>query len=229
MRPATVPSSWDKDWEVHTLRLSIEEYISNRLEKERVIGVLPRKRNPVAVSIFALAVHPFGRDKNQSPLGATTGDVVTYDPKVASKESRLLVTPSLARRILLSSGIGANGASNNRNTKLKLPFHDWDSEFAREMLMFPLSIKNPGVPLISGGRARRRRRGSTAMKRAEDVAAEEREKAGVGVGPERYSVPSDDECPLVIRSYVSTMSVPYPFIRRTRVVYRLSRHSIHSY
>ena len=34
------------------------------------------------------------------------------------------------------------------------------SEFAREMLMFPLSVKNPGVAMQTGGRGRRRRKSS---------------------------------------------------------------------
>jgi hypothetical protein len=73
---------------------------------------------------------------------------------------RAFLTPSLvatlSRPILLEQGKVNSFAEKYGRGNLRR-----DSEFAREMLMFPLSIKNPAVPLMSG---RSRRRGGPPKK-----------------------------------------------------------------
>jgi hypothetical protein len=58
-----------------------------------------------------------------------------YDPNLA-KQKDILLTPSKARGLLAD-----NTSPHTR-------------EFVREMLMFPLSVKNPLVPMAGGRRAR---------------------------------------------------------------------------
>ena len=55
------------------------------------------------------------------------------------------------------------------------------SEFAREMLMFPLSVKNPEVPMQSSGGRRRRRKTANS-----DSPVPKRDETRDITGPERF-------------------------------------------
>ena len=59
--------------------------------------------------------------------------------------------------------------------KGKSPLSKADSEFAREMLMFPLSIKNPAVPLMASRSTKRK-----------NSAPPKRDMTRLTLGPERY-------------------------------------------
>ena len=174
LRPSEAPPEWDMSLEIWTFKQSLDDFIVARCEQERLIGVLPRDRAPVSVSAHAFVLHPFGREYRQAPLGMTDGDDLIYDDSAARDASDELVRPSTARRILVKSLSAAS--TDDQSKRLKKMFSAKDSEFAREMLMFPLSVKNPSGPLMSGraGRRQARDRGLTR-----DDAARERE------GPER--------------------------------------------
>jgi len=111
----------------------------------QLIGVLPRGRKPVDIQFNVFANHPFGRDYRADPLlvGEKNDDEVFYDQGIADAKSAS-VPPSLARAVLKRNEAAAG------QSRLESRHNRRQSEFAREMLMFPLSIKNPEVPLAAG-------------------------------------------------------------------------------
>jgi len=73
-------------------------------------------------------------------------DVPFYDEERIKTGTPLTVRPSSARAILESDmGKEATQARRWKQPGLGRSLSKKDSEFAREMLMFPLSIKNPQV------------------------------------------------------------------------------------
>ena len=132
-----IPSSWDTSSDIYQLELSLIEYIENRENQAKLLGVLSRGRKPIDISFHTFFNHPFGRDSRQNPLAANNNqDIIKYDPSS---------TNDIEESILPQELMFASDRNNNRQMK----------EFSREMLMLPLSIKNPEVPLMSG-RSRRR-------------------------------------------------------------------------
>ena len=129
---------------------------------------------PVDISFHMLALHPFGRDYRQDPLGfrdqlvyntstdttttATTSSAIInrMSKSNTNKKRSGLISPLLARQ-KLQQIIKSNKdlLKDSELRKLKK-----NSEFAREMLMLPLSIKHPDVPMTSsnkgGGGGRKR-------------------------------------------------------------------------
>ena len=88
-----------------------------------------------------------------------------YDRALA-KSKDILLTPSRAKKLLVaSSSSSSSSLASSRSTK----------EFVREMLMFPLSCKNPEVPLVGGRRSRVR-----------PSALPKKDKNRAEIGPERY-------------------------------------------
>ena len=88
-----------------------------------------------------------GRDYRQNPLAADNGlDEPIFDEFSEISKSQI-VSPSLARAVLTSPK-GKISAEENKGF-FKSPLGKKESEFAREMLMFPLSIKNPAVSLMA--------------------------------------------------------------------------------
>lgn len=146
--PAGAPADWTSEFECASLSRVLNDYIETRKEQSQMTGVLRRKRQPIALSIHALALHPFGRDHRQTPLTMLPGDDLVFDKDVAARQKALLVPVTRARSILLKAV--------SDQTPLHQKFRRSDAEFAREMLMFPLSVKDPSVPMM-GGRAARRR------------------------------------------------------------------------
>ena len=183
--PGAPRASWTAGFERFELQQTLEEYLQSREASYRAMGVLPRGglRPQVALSVHALVAHPLGfRDYRQDPLRdhRRSADALLYDPQLATaeiagagkdvagspgaaKESET-VAPGLARRALvrqatelqaqssspawlqaLGLGSGSRGLKQCRER----------GEWAREMLMFPLSVKNPEVPMAGGGRRRR--------------------------------------------------------------------------
>lgn len=167
LQPAGAPSTWTYEFDVKQLRMSLDEYLESREAQAKLVGVLPRGRKPVDVSIHYFANHPLGKDYRQDALTLSDKDVVMYDAGVA-KARTPSIHPSLARAKLKRKE-KSNSFSMLESRRIK-----GDSEFAREMLMFPLSIKNPDVPL-SAGRAKKPSSIEAARKRAE----------GLHLGPHR--------------------------------------------
>ena len=180
---AASSNTWNSAFDEQQLRDSLEEYVSGREAQAKVLGVLPRGRKPVDVSFHYLATHPFGRDYRQDALlnsgaaGRGNGDKVVYDEQLAAladSEGDGSVGALKARSMLrqkakrLEAAGGACALFEARRVKR-------DSEFAREMLMLPLSIKNPSVPLMAG-RAKKR----------SSVAAAKLDPNRVLLGPERF-------------------------------------------
>ena len=88
-----------------------------------------------------------GRDYRQNPLAAENGsDEPIYDENSVINKNDI-VHPSLARAVLESP----KGKLATQESKgwFKSGLGKKESEFAREMLMFPLSIKNPAVSLMA--------------------------------------------------------------------------------
>jgi hypothetical protein len=88
-----------------------------------------------------------GRDYRQNPLAAENGsDEPIYDENSIINKNDI-VHPSLARAVLESP----KGKLATQESKgwFKSGLGKKESEFAREMLMFPLSIKNPAVSLMA--------------------------------------------------------------------------------
>jgi len=131
--PTGSPDSWSPDFDIFQLKSSIDEYIEGRESQARIQGILPRGRQPVDVSIHYFIAHPFGRDSRQDPLGFNGKDKFFFKPSPTNNKLPLSNPSKILKRV---SGLSSD---------LK--------EFAREMLMFPLSVKNPNVRLM-GGRSR---------------------------------------------------------------------------
>ena len=163
LTPKSAPLSWDSKFDVYELKELFDTFITERETLAKISGVLRRDRIPLEISFHTFFSHPLGRDYRQDVVTAFDGDQPFYDPKLA-KAKDILVKPTLARSIL---------KEQLSNKKVFNNFTRTDSEFAREMLMFPLSIKNPAVPLLS---AKGRRKVSVPKK---DVTRKE-------TGPERY-------------------------------------------
>jgi hypothetical protein len=150
-------STWGVAHDRQQLVESLDEYIDNRADQFKVQGVLPRGRKPIEVSVHFLANHPFGRDYRQDPLSAGDSPDVPFFDEVGARARPELVQPALARA-LLESPLGKNATHArgfSRRGSWRRTLTPADSEFAREMLMFPLSIKNPSVPLMAGRNAKK--------------------------------------------------------------------------
>jgi hypothetical protein len=112
-------------------------------------GVLPKNRKPIDVSFHYFINHPFGKDYRQVVHGMSPRDLFKYDEGLANSDG-VTVSPVVARQALVSkhdNDVSLSASAKRRVAK--------DSEFAREMLMFPLSIKNPDVPLMGGRRQKK--------------------------------------------------------------------------
>lgn len=158
LRPASkMPSSWAGQFEVHLFRVQLDEYLASRETEAKIQGVLSRGRKPVAVSLHWLVNHAFGRDYKQDVIGSRRSDRLVFDP-VTARQRDVLLTPSRARALLPTSTSPAT------------------REFVREMLMFPLSVKNPVVPVVGG------RRSKTAKRSSMPKRSDKRESSG----PERF-------------------------------------------
>tara|TARA_A100001015_G_scaffold48516_1_gene53568 strand:- start:2668 stop:4566 length:1899 start_codon:yes stop_codon:yes gene_type:complete len=132
-----LPSSWDTSSDIYQLELSLLEYIENRENQAKLLGVLSRGRKPIDISFHTFFNHPFGRDSRQNPLAANNNqDIIKYDPSSIDDVEQSMLPQEL---------MFASDCDGKKQLK----------EFSREMLMLPLSIKNPEVPLMSG-RSRRR-------------------------------------------------------------------------
>lgn len=153
MRGGNLPSSWNTDYDVQQLRDVLEDYIHTREVQSKLQGILPRDRKPIEISFHTFFTHPFGRDYRQEVI-STRGEDFLFD-EVAAKEKDVTVSPAIARAILKRTADEASSGENiffSNSDKRSL---QKNAEFAREMLMFPLSIKNPGVPLMGSGRRRK--------------------------------------------------------------------------
>ena len=145
----TPPSSWSYAYDVNALLQIFNEYIAGREVNAKMEGVLPKNRKPIDVSFHYFINHPFGKDYRQVVHGMSPRDLFKYDEGLANSDG-VTVSPVVARQALVSKH--DNDASLSASAKRRVAK---DSEFAREMLMFPLSIKNPDVPLMGGRRQKK--------------------------------------------------------------------------
>ena len=167
LQPHSAPNSWDIEYDVQQLRVLLSEYVNGREVQARLQGVLPRSRKPVDFSVHYFLNHPLGRDYRQDVLGKSS-DTPLFDAGLSQEEPPLI--PAARARAKLVTAL-QNGKSISTLQRMAA---SRDSEFAREMMMFPLSVKNPDVPLMSS-RSGRRKTGPPKKDEARDRA-----------GPERY-------------------------------------------
>lgn len=168
LQPDGAPSTWTYEFDVKQLLMSLDEYLESREAQAKLVGVLPRGRKPIDVSFHYFANHPLGKDYRQDALALSDKDEVMYDAGVAKARSPA-IHPSLARAKLKQKEKSGT-VSLLESGRVKA-----DSEFAREMLMFPLSVKNPDVPL-SAGRSKKPSSIDAARKQVEDLE----------LGPDRF-------------------------------------------
>ena len=143
------------------MRTSLDDYLRLREAQLRVLGVLPRSRRPVSICFHSFLLHPFGKDYRQDVLrGPAAGDELVFVksnlcssagssaysllPAVAVRQSlkEVLKNEMAAHRYLFPVLDSVRSAVLGRQSLVQ------DAEFAREMQMFPLAIKNPDVPIM---------------------------------------------------------------------------------
>ena len=161
------PSSWSYAYDVNALLQIFNEYIAGREIGAKIDGVIPKNRKPIDISFHYFINHPFGKDYRQVVHGMSSSDKFKYDEDLANSND-VTVQPLAARQALVNKYNNDNALSSSAKHRVAT-----DSEFAREMLMFPLSIKNPDVPLMGG---RRQKKSGPPTK---DMARDE-------TGPERF-------------------------------------------
>lgn len=182
VRSAPQPPSfgWSCATEARELSTALQTLLDEREAHYRRLGILPREEKklpPVALSMHLLQRMTGLRDYRQDPLGMQ-GDLPCA---AASLEPSPLVRPSAARKRLLqrlqaqAAGTGS-GAGSSGLTPSQAKLLSRQSEFSREMLMFPLSVKNPAVPMAARATAGR----LTRPKTLPDPDLRQR------TGPERY-------------------------------------------
>jgi hypothetical protein len=167
---------------------------------------------PTEISVHVLAAHPLGRDYRQDPLTVRSADKLSLSetddsaPKPqpaagvrAAWKSRVEQQETNARTGSLPSRISSALRRVSINLPSRLQRDRRRSEFAREMMMLPLSLKNPDLSVTSGGaQAQKASARRKARSQARTDAAEEgvgKEKGGpyesplqrrLRRGPERY-------------------------------------------
>ena len=122
---------------------------------------------PTEVSMHILMSHPLGRDLHADPLGIHTIDKfsITTDKKLLSHQISQLPTAKQLRSALKNKVMSLERVNqknifytkiieNLRKLNIILPLsiekERKRSEFAREMMMLPISLKNPDVSLPGG-------------------------------------------------------------------------------
>eukprot|EP01039_Chlorochromonas_danica_P007772 gene7772-8583_t len=161
--PSEVPPGlWDAGSTLRDLSESLDDYVRNREVGFRLLGVLPRGvRKPVDISFHVFLHHPFGlRDHRQDVLALRSDDVFLFDEKLGAATEKVQVIPRAvvarqkAKARVASLREGGGGGGGRFANPLRLLNEKRRSEFAREMLMLPLSIKNPGVAMVATKRRR---------------------------------------------------------------------------
>ena len=141
---------WSCATEALELTAALKTLLDEREAHYRRLGILPREEKklpPIALSMHLLQRMAGLRDYRQDPLGMQ-GDLPCA---AAPIEPSPLVRPSVARKKLLqrlqaqAAGAGAGAGLTPSQAKSL----SRQSEFSREMLMFPLSVKNPAVPMAA--------------------------------------------------------------------------------
>jgi hypothetical protein len=127
------------------------------------LGPLVLEPPPTEVSVHVLASHPLGRDHRQDPLGMRPTDKLQYSPK------RKLTPPAPAAGLRAElkcrvADLDARSRTGSLPTRIAGALHRAGipfpsvlrrearrSEFAREMMMLPLSLKSPDLSAAGGG------------------------------------------------------------------------------
>jgi hypothetical protein len=181
-------------FEVQEFKATLDDYLDGREDHYKLLGVLSRGRKPIDISFHTMLYHPLGRDYRQEPLGvASMRDMPFFEDdsdrsrkieEMAQKgtNGRVNALPAVPEQSTVSA-LAARQMLQRHIQQAPVVMGDAKrkSEFAREMLMFPLSVKNPGVPMQSGGGGRRRRR-----KSANDSPVPTKDSSRDKTGPERF-------------------------------------------
>ena len=158
--PATIP--WNADFDIFTMQSSLDDYIRLRDTQLRVHGVLPRNRKPISICFHTYLHHVFGKDYRQDVLRTIySHDELLYDPSVSDHVNNKPHLSAVSLRMALKNKLNVEISRNRffpvldslKHAVLGQPSLQQDAEFAREMLMFPLFIKNPNVPMMGGQRS----------------------------------------------------------------------------
>ena len=198
---------WNPATEALELSTALKTLLDEREAHYRRLGILPRddkKLPPIVLSMHLLQRVAGLRDYRQDPLGML-GDIPCA---AAPVEPSPLVRPSAARKKLLQRLQAAGSGPSQAKAKAL----SRQSEFSREMLMFPLSVKNPAVPLAARATAGR----LTRPKTLPDPDLRQR------TGPERY-VRWDIEPMDEVRAALDSLTS----ISRTRPIDEVTQHPSH--
>jgi hypothetical protein len=147
-------TTWNMVFDQKQLVESLDEYIESRIDQLKIVGVLSRGRKPIDLRFDVFVPHPLGRDYRQDPLAAGNSIDEAFFDEDLSRAPTPIVHPSIVRSIL-ESPEGKNATQYNKGW-FRSSLGKKESEFAREMLMFPLSIKNPGVSLMASRQTKRK-------------------------------------------------------------------------
>lgn len=161
-------SSWNEEITRAENRLSrvFSDYLISRaenLQSQRLLPI-PGKRVPIELSLHLFLLHPLGKDHRQDPLlFESSKDNLIFNEQLAqlqlSPATNVLCNPVVARaalrqmqqkRVDTKSNIGKYGPVFSFLQKIFPTKLDQQSEFSREMLMFPLSLKSPSLPQNEG-------------------------------------------------------------------------------
>lgn len=138
--------SWRSEVHLRQLKERIDDYLVERESLLRFQGVLPRRNwPPLKIRFDTLLLHPLGRDYRQDPLcyrnerdGRSLSNGFDRPIMLSADQEDTLVSPNLVRDLMTSVRKKAK-----KEKTLPPVFGEQNYEFAREMLMLPLSIKDP--------------------------------------------------------------------------------------
>mmetsp|Transcript_203 Transcript_203/g.253 ORF Transcript_203/g.253 Transcript_203/m.253 type:complete len:617 (+) Transcript_203:103-1953(+) len=147
-------STWNMAFDQKQLVESLDEYIESRIDQLKIVGVLSRGRKPIDLRFDVFVPHPLGRDYRQDPLAAGNSIDEAFFDEGLTRVPTPIIHPSIVRSIL-ESPEGKEATKSNKGW-FKSSLGKKESDFAREMLMFPLSIKNPGVSLMASRQTKRK-------------------------------------------------------------------------
>ena len=165
-------TAWNADTDLLEFQHTLDDYNEGREAGFKALGVLPRgDRKPIDISFHMFLAHPLGRDYRQDILSARDRDELVFDESLTPLTSKLFVHPVTARKELQKI---IQDGSELKHKKGQIANLKRKSEFAREMLMFPLSVKNPDVAMNGN---RRKRKGSKSILKKDPMREE--------FGPER--------------------------------------------
>lgn len=144
MIPKEAQGIWHWEDDVMEFDQTITDFIASKEAVYKLQGILPKTdRIPIELSCHICLMHPLVRDYRQDPLLCNQGDTLVYDPSralpdiPAAKEARAWL-----KHKEQSMGKSWRNWFSLRKIKAK-------SEFAREMMMLPLSLQSTMLKYIT--------------------------------------------------------------------------------